>query len=290
MRFFVLFVLCCSHFFASAVEVCGQFTHPVEGSYCIYQDPTSTNQDVLYYLHGRGGRAERWGETNFFTEQVRRHWSQQGQSAPTVISISFGPEWILAEKSEAELSGLLNLVRDGLMPMLEQKIGGVQGKRMLVGESMGGFNGLQLALKTDLFARAAIICAPVYTAEMSPYSSDEEILRYVKASSVYSVYGEDGLPEILAHLQGIRQLGTDVFTRDNWPSNDPLMMAAALPESKSKMEFYLAAGFYDPYALYEGNSALADTLKQKGYPVEWHPMWGGHCAIDIPSLAQFLVH
>jgi hypothetical protein len=34
--------------------------------------------------------------------------------------------------------------------------------------------------------------------------------------------------------------------------------------------------------------SFAKTLKVRGANVEWRPQWGGHCAIDIVSLAAFL--
>lgn len=52
---------------------------------------------------------------------------------------------------------------------------------------------------------------------------------------------------------------------------------------------YLSNGLYDAYGNYEGTERLARVARQRGVRTEWHPLYGGHCAIDIPSLANFLL-
>jgi hypothetical protein len=42
--------------------------------------------------------------------------------------------------------------------------------------------------------------------------------------------------------------------------------------------------------LYEANEKFVGVLQRHGRQVKWHPQWGGHCAMDIPSLARFLVN
>jgi len=93
--------------------------------------------------------------------QVRSEWAKNHERVPTVISVSFGPVWLLAEKNGSPYSGLLNAFTEKVMPMLEAQLGGLHGRRLIVGESMGGFNTLQVALKTRLFAKAAALCAPM---------------------------------------------------------------------------------------------------------------------------------
>ena len=52
---------------------------------------------------------------------------------------------------------------------------------------------------------------------------------------------------------------------------------------------YLSCGLYDKYGNFEGTEALANLAILKGVKTHWHPLYGGHCAIDITSLADFLV-
>jgi hypothetical protein len=34
--------------------------------------------------------------------------------------------------------------------------------------------------------------------------------------------------------------------------------------------------------------ALANLAIERGVKTKWHPLYGGHCAVDIASLAAFL--
>jgi hypothetical protein len=51
---------------------------------------------------------------------------------------------------------------------------------------------------------------------------------------------------------------------------------------------YLANCLYDAYGNFEGSQKLATQAAERGVSVEWHPLYGGHCAIDTTSLARFL--
>lgn len=54
-------------------------------------------------------------------------------------------------------------------------------------------------------------------------------------------------------------------------------------------ELYLSCGLYDKFGNYEGTEALVKIANSKGVKTQWHPLYGGHCAIDISSLADFLI-
>ncbi len=75
---------------------------------------------------------------------------------------------------------------------------------------------------------------------------------------------------------------------DEWKKSEPIEMARSL-RSPRPASFYLAAGYFDRYMTLEGNAAFAHLLQKSGTAVDWRPQWGDHCAIDIPSLARFLV-
>ena len=51
---------------------------------------------------------------------------------------------------------------------------------------------------------------------------------------------------------------------------------------------YLSNGLYDVYGNFEGTQRLADMARKRGVKTEWHPLYGGHCATDVASLAAFL--
>lgn len=258
--------------------------------YCIYDNAGSANPDVIYYFHGRFGQAERWGETDFYTEQVRKEWIATGKAFPRVISVSFGPVWLLAEKNSSHYSGLFEVMRDSVIPLLENALGAPKGQRIILGESMGGVNSLQMALKTNLFQKAAVLCAPV-AAGVSPFSSPEEIDAWIRKSAAFAYYGEANRKTVDEAVGSMLYLAQQFWPKEeDWATGDILKLAAEMDKSASPMSFYVNAGFYDQYALYEGNIELVKVLLSKaGVKVEWHPEWGDHCKIDAVSLARFLV-
>lgn len=264
---------------------CAQFSPPVQGGYCIHKPMDSESSDVVYYFHGLGGNEKYWSQENYYPAQIREVWRHHHAAFPTVISVSFGPVWLLAQKNSSHVSGLFELFTQKVMPLLENQIGGVKGRRLVVGESMGGFNTLQVAMKTHLFDKAAALCAPM--SELSPFASQADVDAYVKASAAYAYYLESQPTLVAASVQKSIQLATTFYPKpSDWASADPLELATGF---HSVSQFYLAIGFYDQYASYNANLKFAGILKENGVQIELRPQWGGHCAIDIPSLAQFLV-
>lgn len=267
---------------------CHDFSAPLSGKYCINTPVPLTNKkpNVLYYLHGKGGSTQTWSDQYFYTEQLRQEWAQRKVEPPIVVNVSFGPVWILAKKNESPYSGLYEgFVYKGL-PEIEKVIGGVKGRRLILGESMGGFNSLQLSLTTNLFSKVAALCVPM--AVISPFASAEEVKQFVERSAAWRYYRStpnvvtDSVDEMLRLARAFYP------TQKVWLTADPLRLIDSLDKDKAP-QFYLATGLYDKYVAYEGNEMFAKRLGDIGVDVEWHPQWGGHCAIDIKSLSRFLV-
>ena len=42
------------------------------------------------------------------------------------------------------------------------------------------------------------------------------------------------------------------------------------------------------YGNFDGTRRLVDKARGHGVRTEWHPLYGGHCATDVASLAAFL--
>jgi hypothetical protein len=76
---------------------------------------------------------------------------------------------------------------------------------------------------------------------------------------------------------------------DEWRRIAPLSLIERGALEKARLSLYLSGGLYDRDGLYEGTERLAQRAAQRGLPTEWHPLHGGHCAVDVASLAQFLV-
>ena len=234
------------------------------------------NGDVLYHLHGRNLEAEIWNDPTYFTAMVQGHWQRTGQLPPTVVSLSYGPVWLLAPKGQAEHSGLLDAIGPHITA-LEARIGQPR-RRLLVGESMGGLNSLVLGLsQPQRFDKVAALCPNVYLD--SPFAPFSQIRAAITRT------GAD--PRIVF---GIWQLARRYVANDEeWRRMSPLALIEATALQGAGPSLYLSGGLYDRYGLYEGVERLAQRALQRGLPTEWHPLYGGHCAIDVASLAAFLV-
>lgn len=259
--------------FTPARQQCGQ-----QGNlrYCVHTAAAGANGDVVYHLHGRNLEAEVWNDPSYYTAQLQAFWQRAGRLPPTVISLSYGPVWLLAPKGQAEHSGLLETIWPDILA-LEARLGTPR-RRLLLGESMGGLNSLVLGLsRARQFDKVAALCPAVY--RDSPFSP----LGDIRAGLVRT--GAD--PRVIA---GIWQLSRRyVSSADEWRRLSPLALIEAVDVPASRLHLYLSAGLYDRYGLFEGTEQLAQRAAQRGVPTDWHPLYGGHCAVDIASLGAFLL-
>jgi S-formylglutathione hydrolase FrmB len=242
----------------------------------VHRAAGGVNGDIVYHLHGRNLEAEVWNDPSYFTAMVQGHWQRAGQLPPTVVSLSYGPVWLLAPKGQAEQSGLLDHVMPAIT-QIEARVGKPR-RRMVIGESMGGLNSLVLGLShPQHFDKVAALCPNVYAA--SPFASWEQI----RAGMVRT--GAE--PSIVFGLWRLAQ--RYVANDDEWRRLSPLALIESVPLHAARPSLYLSAGLYDRYGLYEGAERLAQRATQRGLSTQWHPLYGGHCAIDIASLGEFLI-
>lgn len=204
------------------------------------------------------------------------------------MAISYGPLWLLAEVNSSSKSGLFEQFAQRDFPEIETFLGGIRGKRLVMGESMGGFNAVQLALKTKIFSKAAILCAPMAD-RVTPFSDKKIVDEYILKSSAWQYYKDSDPDIIYQNVAEMTALAKSFFpTESDWGSADPLQISRTV-KVRSDLAVYLASGFYDRYAAYEGNKKFSEILRARRVHIDWRPQWGGHCSIDIPSLARFLV-
>ena len=253
----------------------------VEGAhpwkYCVHKAKNEpVNGDIAYLLHGRNQNEDNWNDDTLYTAQIQQYWEERKISPPTVVSVSFGPIWLLTNKATSEKSGLYEVFINEVIPEIEKRIGKPK-ERLVFGESMGGINSLVLGFKTkDVFQKVASLCPVI--AETTPYDS------YGKMREFLIRTGAD--PRI---MYGVMFLARDYAANiDEWNNFSPLKIVDQVDPAHSP-EFYLSCGLYDKYGNYEGVEKLAQIMKAKNIPVEWHPMYGNHCVVDINSVAEFLV-
>ena len=243
-------------------------------NYCVYRAKSGTNGDVVYHLHGRNLDEQIWNDDTYWTSMVQASWQQAKVMPPIVVVASYGPTWLLVSKGKQEVSGLLEDFMTKL-PEIDKRTGTPK-RRMLLGESMGGLNVLIAGLTYPKnFVKIASLCPGVYAT--SPFSS----LSIIKAT----LKRTGGDPKIGFGIWWMAK--NHIADEQEWKRASPIeLMKSANAQYPA---LYLSNGLYDAYGNFEGSNMLADIAAQRGVSVEWHPLYGGHCAIDASSLASFLV-
>lgn len=242
--------------------------------YCVYRDRRGTNGDIVYHLHGRNLDERIWNDDTYLTAMLQSEWQHRRALPPTIVTLSYGPVWLLTPKGEKADSGLLDDLMSRL-PTIEAKVGPPR-RRMLMGESMGGLNVLIAGLSNpSRFAKVAALCPGVYRS--SPFAP----LSTIRAAMVRT--GAD--PKIIF---GVWRMARNYVANDTeWRRISPLdLIKRAGPGYPA---LYLSNGLYDDYGNFEGSERLAQIAGRRGVRTEWHPIYGGHCATDASSLASFLL-
>lgn len=257
--------------FQPAARECG-----AEGGlrYCVYRAVGGVNGDIVYHLHGRGLDERVWNDDTYLTAMLQGRWRATGAKPPTVVTLSYGPTWLLTPKGRRDESGLLDDMMRRL-PAIEARIGSPR-RRMLLGESMGGLNVLVAGLSYPAtFAKVAALCPGVYLD--SPFA---------KFSTLAAAARRTGANPKIAF--GIRAMArTYAADETEWRRISPIeLIKRATPDYPA---LYLSCGLYDAYGNFEGTERLADMARQRGVQTEWRPLYGGHCVTDPDSVADFLL-
>ncbi len=243
-------------------------------SFVIYRANAGVNQDIIYHFHGRNLDNTIWNDDTYYTSLIQSYWQKSNIKPPTVVLVSYGPEWLLTPKNSTLASGLMDDFISHL-PLIESKTGKPK-NRILLGESMGGLNVLTLGLShPQLFSRVASLCPGVYLD--SPFSGFNKIKAAIKRT------GAD--PKIAFGIYKMAR--TYASNEEDWREISPLNLIERA--DMHYPELYLSCGLYDKFGNFEGTEALANAAIAKGVKTRWHPLYGGHCAIDINSLADFLI-
>lgn len=241
--------------------------------YCVYRDRRGTNGDVVYHMHGRNLDERIWNDDTYMTALVQSEWQRRPELPPTVVTVSYGSTWLLTPKGKKPDSGLLDDLMTRL-PAIEAKIGRPR-RRLLVGESMGGLNVLIAGLSyPSRFAKVAALCPGVYS-----------ILPFASLSTIRATMQRTGAnPKIVF---GVWMMARRYAANDaEWQRISPLALINRAGPAYPAL--YLSNGLYDAYGNFEGSQQLVEMARRRGVTTQWHPLYGGHCATDVASLAAFL--
>jgi pimeloyl-ACP methyl ester carboxylesterase len=257
--------------FRPAVQRCDR-SEPLR--YCVNTDAAGSNGDVVYHLHGRHLDERIWNDDTYMTALIQAQWQSSGKVPPTVVTVSYGPTWILTPRGRKPESGLLEDFMRRL-PEIEARVGRPR-RRILLGESMGGLNVLVAGLSyPSRFAKVAALCPGVYA--VSPFASLSTMRAAMERTGAHPKVA------LAIWLMGRKFIADE----GEWRRMSPLILVErAKPDYPA---LYLSCGLYDAYGNYEGTQRLASIARQHGVRTEWHPLYGGHCAVDVPSLAEFLL-
>ena len=267
---------------AWGANVCGLgAVDSIRYNWCIDTvDGAKPSGDVIYFLHGMFGSERSWlSDGN--QSAIRQAWTAKGIKAPPVISVSFGPAWLLTEIPYGGHSSRQEMFIRKIMPHLEGKLGFAVKSRRLYGESMGGFSAAQLLLKnSELFSKVALICPAIN--DMGPFASEKEVDDFVSARPHVNRWFID---QLLQFSRG------EFVSQENWLKHDPVRLAGAL--SARSPEILMTAWELDDYGFHDGSLKFKNLAQAQGARLKWTSMTsGGHCQHDarsIEELAGFLV-
>lgn len=244
--------------------------------FCIHYAKQGTNSGIAYLLHGRNLDEQTWNDDTYYTSMLQRYWADAGIKPPTIVTVSFGPIWLLAPKGGSENSGLLEVLKTEVLSEVESRIS-KPSYRAIFGESMGGLNSLIAGLSSQkLFQKVAALCPAVY--KVSPFAPISELKEAMERTGAE--------PRIIFAITSIAK--AHASSEAEWDKMAPLKLLDSVDPTESP-EFYVSSPLYDKYGSYEGTEEFAIKAKQRGLKVSWHPLYGGHCAIDIISLGDFLL-
>lgn len=255
---------------------CQEVTFPVKWKYCIYNGDDDGAR-VVYFLHGLGHSEKTWGGAKSVGALLRDQWRLDGKKRPTVISVSFGPQWLIAPRNGSKFGGLLEAFPALVVPAVEKKLAKAPEERVLLGESMGGFNATQLAFKAPkLFVKVSLLCPPI--TELGPFADEAAITKFVE---------ETGAKRDL--VEGAAKLTQAFFpTEEAWAAAAPLGLVAKA-EKDGVPPLQVTCGSRDEYGFYPGSRKFALIARGRLLDIEWRSLLAGHCAMDSKSTSEFLL-
>ncbi len=274
---------------AKAEHICGQgkTREGAEYRYCVdsesdLDEAVRAKSNLIYYLHGMGGSENTWATAAQY-RPLRAQWSATSptKSSPVVISVSLGPLWLLTESPKIGTRSLQAVFVDDIMPKIEARFAIRNPYRIALGESVGGFNAVQLLVKESAkFKKIALVCPALAT--IGPLSSDDEVNAYIKRHEPYIE------AEWVKNSMALTR--SEFPTETDWLKHDPFMLVMRLNRQSPKL--FVSCTTQDEHGFFEGAQRFAREAIQQGVQTRWVPIIGGsHCnqtEASLKALGEFL--
>ena len=245
-------------------------------SWCVESEAGKTSDQVVYYFHGIMDDEHRWYKTDI-RPALYNVAALKGKTLPVVVSISLGKVWFLTEERRylGVLDSNIKLMAESIIPQIENELGVKGSRRIVVGESMGGFNAFQMAAHyPSMWSKAVMLC-PAFT-PVGPHSSPLAIAEYLQrnphadAKRLLSVF-----PLVLL----------DFPTNEVWIRNNPILISKNLNAFPVSL---IASNGWDHYGFNEGALTVATNIHQQGLTVQYETSpESGHCVHNQDVLQKF---
>lgn len=269
---------------ADAASRCGKLpTKAGIVGYCIDETDRAKNPDILYYLHGAfpAGTLDPEKAVVAPGSDLLAFWEIALLERPTIITISWGPTWVLKGDKLVAFATEVVPRLDALAALPPG------GRRMVLGTSMGGLNAfLAWAYLPQLFQAAAFQC-PAFT-QFSPFASGlDKVLRaheIAVASTRGMVQQVKETPERYEQLDLFGEIFSPFFSSTaEWLAYQPPAVTALL-KGRALPPAYLIHNAQDQFG-FDG----APQIAAAGLPITIERQSGNHCVGDWTiGLAKFL--
>lgn len=285
VTFILLGLSACSHFMGKETGLsvtCKEMNGEVSWKYCLSRTPLSNNEELVYFFHEGDGDEHSWSAPDNLGRAIRDEWRKHESShPPIVISISFGQNWFLTagkpQNKHGLQFGLRKLFLNKIIPFIEHDVLTVPPtSRHLVGISMGAFNAGQLAFHgNSTFSSVSLICPALSIPQQQANETVKALAARVGGTEVYI--------EELLKISGV------LFNDEKSLQNNSVLVLAQQNTPNSK-RFYISSGQDDEFGFYQPALKLHTVLQDNAeISSVFKQVKGGHCSMDPPSLARFLL-
>ncbi|MBI4347359.1 MAG: hypothetical protein HY553_10920 [Elusimicrobia bacterium] len=221
---------------------------------------------LLVFLHYATGDEKSFGTIGLARSFFARY-RKAGKPAPRVLSLSYGPHWVLSK--EPGKRQVVNL--EAFTRTVDELESGAS-RKFAWGMSMGGYNSAVLALQAPGWAGAALSCPALF--EGDPFD-DSIAPALMKLPGANAREVQDGRALFTTRLAGA----------ETWRRENPLALAA----SGKAAPMLIEPNAEDEFGFLPGARALAKALAAAGRPPVYRERPGGHCVIGAATVADFMM-